>query len=121
MSVVIAMCSIGSVEAVMSRGVDRELVLPGREDLSAALSSLEYCNSSGVGTALARADSTYPILDSSSVGASATLQPSGCSVDYWVTTTETGLEGVSGPFQLTVVGEGSLSISETSGSPPSSA
>ena len=97
------------------------LCLTALSDLSAALSSLEYCNSSGVGTALAGADSTYTNLDSYSVGASATPQPSGCSVDYWVTTTETGLEGVSGPFQLTVVGEGSLSTSEPSGSPPSSA
>ncbi|MGD0637582.1 MAG: hypothetical protein ABSA72_06045 [Nitrososphaerales archaeon] len=97
------------------------LCLGALSDLSAALSSLEYCNSTGVGTALVGVDSAYPILASYSVGATATPQPDGCSVDYWVTTTETGLEGVSGPFQLTVVGEGSLSTSETSGSAPSSA
>ncbi len=90
-------------------------------DLGGALASLQSCNSTGVDSAVGAADSSYPLLASYSVGASATPAPSGCSVDYWISTTESGLEGVSGPFQLTVVGEGSLATSVNAGSPPSSA
>jgi len=97
------------------------LCLAALSDLHDALSQLQYCNSTGVDGALGAAASGYALLATYSPGATATPGPSGCSVDYGITTTESGLEGVSGPFQMTVVGEGSFEISETPGSPASSA
>jgi hypothetical protein len=86
------------------------LCLTALSDLRGALSSLSHCNSSAVDAALALAESSYPVLGSFTVGASASsLSSGGCSVDYWVTTTLGGLEGVSGTFQWTVQGAGSLS------------
>ncbi len=79
-------------------------------NLRGALSALPYCNSTGVGSALELAESSYPPLESYSVGASATLLSPGCAVEYWVTTTLSGLQGVSGAFQWTVLGEGAFEI-----------
>lgn len=77
-------------------------------DLGAALSSLTGCNSSAVAAALNLADSSFLLLDTYVLGASASPLPTGCLVDYWVATTVLGLGGVSGAFQWSVRGEGSL-------------
>jgi hypothetical protein len=91
--------------------------LAALSDLRSALFGLSDCNSSGVDSALDLSVARYPLLASYSVGAAATPGASGCAVSYWVTTVVGGLEGVSGAFQLTVRGEGSL---VTEGSPESS-
>ena len=82
--------------------------LAALSDLGSALHGLSGCNSGGVDSALDLSVTRYPLLASYSVGAAATPAASGCAVSYWVTTVVGGLEGVSGAFQLTVRGEGSL-------------
>ncbi|MDA4114328.1 MAG: hypothetical protein OK474_09800 [Thaumarchaeota archaeon] len=77
-------------------------------DLRGALSSLPHCNSSEVDAAISVARSSYSVLDTFTVSASASPVASGCEVEYWVTTTLRGLEGVSGTFQWTVSGAGSF-------------
>jgi hypothetical protein len=84
------------------------LCLTAMSDLRGALSSLPNCTSSEVDAALSLARSSYSILGTFTVGASASPIDSGCEVEYWVTTTLNGLEGVSGTFQWTVSGEGSF-------------
>jgi hypothetical protein len=84
------------------------LCLTALSDLRGSLSSLPYCNSSGVESAIDLARSAYPVVDSFTVGATASPLAGGCEVDYWVTTTLSGLEGVSGTFRWTVSGAGSL-------------
>ncbi|MGA2198428.1 MAG: hypothetical protein ABSG45_00670 [Nitrososphaerales archaeon] len=79
-------------------------------ELRGALSALPYCNSTGVESALELAESSDPHLESFSVGASATPLSPGCAVEYRVTTTLSGLQGVSGAFQWTVLGEGAFEI-----------
>ncbi len=82
--------------------------LAALSDLQSELLGLSVCNSTGVDAALGLAAFRYPLLDSYTFGATATLSPSGCEVYYWVATSVGGLEGVAGAYQLTVRGEGNL-------------
>ncbi len=79
-----------------------------------SLSSLSSCNASSADEALALLRSENPGLDSVQMGAStqrsSLLGGTGrCDVQYWVTITEEGIEGVSGTFGWTVLASGSLS------------
>ena len=85
-------------------------------ELRASLSEVPSCDSSSVDTALGAARASSPLLGSYLFGASATPGVGQCSVDYWVTRTQTGLQGVAGTFQWTVQGSGTLLLS--AGVPP---
>jgi hypothetical protein len=77
-------------------------------DLGGSLTSLSYCNSTGVSSALTAAESEYPLLSGYNVTATATASGTGCAVSYQVAATVGGLEGAVGEFQLTLQGEGGL-------------
>jgi hypothetical protein len=83
-------------------------------ELRESLSSLPSCNASSVNEALALLRFENPDLDSVEMGASAQQSPAldgagRCVVQYWVTITEEGIQGVSGTFDWTALGSGSLS------------
>jgi hypothetical protein len=80
--------------------------------LALAVSSLQYCNSTGAESVLSTADELYPVLSSFSLAASANQTQGGCLVNYSVRTSlpEVGLEG---QFQWSVQGEGALVIPAT--------
>lgn len=81
-----------------------------------ALSGLTSCTQSAVGAVLSAVGSEYP---GSTVTGSATVAGDECSVQYSVTITQGGIEGVSGTFAWSVFGSGSasLSVSPLSGPP----
>jgi hypothetical protein len=81
------------------------------QDLNEALSSLPYCNSTGVDRALLTASSAYPALATFTTSATAVPQAGMCEVNYWVTASEAVQQGPSGPFQWVAEGGGSLSSS----------
>ncbi len=112
--------SAETVHLPMALSSSISLCLSALSDLGAALSSLQSCNSTGVASATASAETTYPVLGAFELGVSSSPQQSGCLVTYSVMTTEAGT-GVSGGFQWSVWGEGSLDASVPPGSLPSGA
>ena len=107
--------SAETVHLPMALSSSISLCLSALSDLGAALSSLQSCNSTGVASATASAETTYPVLGAFELGVSSSPQQSGCLVTYSVMTTEAGT-GVSGGFQWSVWGEGSLDASVPPGS-----
>lgn len=87
-------------------------------DLGDGLSSLSSCSSSLVAQQASLARSRYPLLGSFESGASASVIAGRCSVSYWVRTSLAGT-GVSGTFEWTVFGSGSLELAVPVVSPPS--
>jgi hypothetical protein len=83
--------------------------LSALSELRAALSTVHSCNSAVVSQYVSLARTRSAVLGSFDAGASTSTVGGRCVVSYWVTTTETGLQGVSGAFQWTVFGSGSLS------------
>jgi hypothetical protein len=83
--------------------------LSALSELGNALSTVQSCSSSGLVGAVSLAQTRSPILGSFEAGAAADTVAGRCVVDYWVTTTQTGIQGVSGTFQWTVFDSGSLS------------
>jgi hypothetical protein len=81
--------------------------------LGRSLSSLASCNSTGVNHAIDLLRSENPGLGAAAVGASAereaTLGQGRCLVQYWVSVSEDGVEGVAGTFDWSLFGSGSLS------------
>ncbi|MDA4122963.1 MAG: hypothetical protein OK456_07280 [Thaumarchaeota archaeon] len=82
--------------------------------LRSSLGSLGSCNSSRIDQAVARVRSESAGQASVSMGASGQSSPAigtgvRCDLSYWVTITERGVEGVSGTFDWTLQGSGSLS------------
>jgi hypothetical protein len=82
------------------------LCLAALSDLGGALSALPYCNSTAVDSAIDQVRSGHPSLDSFTLTATASPLAAGCEIEYLVTTTLTGLEGVSGTFPWTVSAAG---------------
>lgn len=81
--------------------------------LRSSLEPLDSCNSSSIDQAVARVRSESAGDASISMGASGlsslTIGSRGrCDLSYWVTITERGVEGVSGNFDWTLQGSGSL-------------
>ena len=79
-----------------------------------SLASLPSCDAFSVNEALDVLRSVSTSADSVEIGASAqrsaSLDAAGrCVIQYWVTITEEGIEGVSGTFDWTVLASGSLS------------
>ncbi len=87
-------------------------------DLRDGLFSLSSCNSSLISQQLSLARTRYPLLGSFETGASASVIAGRCSVSYWVRTSQAGT-GVSGTFEWTVVGSGSLETAAPVVSPSS--
>ncbi|MDA4136189.1 MAG: hypothetical protein OK449_04210 [Thaumarchaeota archaeon] len=83
--------------------------LSALSELRIALSTVHSCNSAVVNQYVALARTRSAVLGSFDAGASTSTVGGHCVVSYWVMTTETGLQGVSGAFQWTVFGSGSLS------------
>lgn len=71
------------------------------------------CNDSSLAQGLSAARARFPMSPSFQSGASASLAGGLCIVSYWVKTAQTGIPGVSGTFQWTVYGSGSLSVPVT--------
>jgi hypothetical protein len=109
--------SVGATESVhipVSLDTTVSLCTSALSAARESLSSLPSCNTSSVDEALGLLRSENPGLDSVEMGASAqrsaTLDGAGrCDIQYWVTITEEGIEGVTGTFDWTVLGSGSLS------------
>lgn len=81
--------------------------------LGTALESLKECNSTGVEAVISYLRAEEEGLQGISMGASAQRELTlaglgGCEVDYWVSLTEPGIEGVSGSFDWSLQGSGSL-------------
>lgn len=74
-----------------------------------SLSSLPACNSTSIQDALGVIESSYVYPGSVYIGGSATPSGGQCYVEYWVTIAQS-YEGVSGTFEVSVDGSGSLSI-----------
>jgi hypothetical protein len=83
--------------------------LSALSDLRSALLTVHSCDSSVVIRDVSLVQARSPIFGSFEAGASTSTVAGRCTVDYWVTTTQTGIQGVSGTFQWTVFGSGSLS------------
>ena len=109
---------------VVHLGVQPEAAAAGclsaLSDLKSVLSSTVSCNSSLVAEQVSQALARYPALSSYDAGASASLEGDGCFVNYWVRTSLVGA-GVSGAFEWTVFGDGSLSTAVPPVPTPSSA
>jgi hypothetical protein len=83
--------------------------LTALSELRSALSVAQSCNSSAIVRIISLARIGSPSLGAFEAGASASGIGGHCVVDYWVRTTQTGIQGVSGTFQWTVFASGSLS------------
>lgn len=92
--------------------------LSALSEIRSALSTLASCDASAVEQALSVAKARSVAPSSFEDGASASSAAGRCFVSYWVTTTQTGIPGVSGAFQWTVSGSGSLSTLPVPVSPP---
>lgn len=108
---------------VVHLGVQPEAAAAGclsaLSDLGSALSATASCNSSAVAELVSQARVHYPLLSSYDAGASPSLTAGRCVVDYWVRTSLVGT-GVSGAFEWTVFGDGSLSTAVPPAPTPSS-
>jgi hypothetical protein len=78
--------------------------------LRGALSIGRSCNASLIAGDVSSAQARSALTGSFTGGASVSPAARGCVVDYWVTMTQTGVQGVSGTFPWTVFGSGSLSL-----------
>jgi hypothetical protein len=87
--------------------------------LRSAVSTAQSCNSSLIARDVSSAQARPGLMGSFTGGASVGPTAKGCMVDYWVTMTQTGVQGVSGTFPWTVFGSGSLSLSPLAISDPS--
>lgn len=92
--------------------------LSALSELRDGLSSLASCNSSLISQALSLARTTYSLLGSLATGASASVAAGRCMVSYWVRMSQAGT-GVSGTFEWTAVGSGSVETGAPIVSPPS--
>jgi hypothetical protein len=78
--------------------------------LNATFSGLSSCDSAAVASAIGEVQSAYDIPPTMTLGGSAHMvdETGACNVEYWVTMTEVGVEGVSGTFDWTLSGSGSV-------------